>query len=118
MATKNKQALADSISKEDEKKIKKANRANEDIEGKASEVRGKRYDKKFEKYAGSKESQLHAKDFDDGINKADKRAMKEVLYDSGYIDQVSKFAKGGRVNFKGGGCTTKGMNKKAYGKNS
>ena len=28
------------------------------------------------------------------------------------------FAKGGRVNFKGGGCTTKGMNKKAYGKNS
>ena len=27
-------------------------------------------------------------------------------------------AKGGRVNFKGGGCTTKGMNKKAYGKNS
>ena len=44
--------------------------------------------------------------------------MKEVLYDSGYIDQVSKFAKGGRVNFKGGGCTTKGMNKKVYGKNS
>ena len=56
MSTKNKQALADSISKEDKKKIKKANRANEDIEGKASEVRGKRYDKKFEKYAGSKEN--------------------------------------------------------------
>ncbi len=32
---------------------------------------------------------------------------------------VRKEAKsGGRINFKGGGCTTKGMNKKAYGKNS
>ena len=29
-----------------------------------------------------------------------------------------EFKSGGRVNFKGGGCTTKGMNKKAYGKNS
>ena len=31
---------------------------------------------------------------------------------------VKKLKSGGRVNFKGGGCTTKGMNKKAYGKNS
>ena len=46
MATKNKQALADSISKEDNKKIKKANRSSKDIEGNASDVRGKRYDKK------------------------------------------------------------------------
>ena len=30
----------------------------------------------------------------------------------------TEVAKGGRINFKGGGCTTKGMNKKAYGKNS
>ena len=97
MTTKNKQTLADSISKEDEKKIKKALSSNKDIEGKAADVRGNRYDKKFEKYALSKESQLHAKDFDDGINKADKRALKEVLYDSGYIDEVSKFSKGGLV---------------------
>lgn len=97
MADENKQILADSISKKDEKKIKKANKASKDTEGKASDVRGKRYDKKFEKYATSKESQLHAKDFDDGVNKADKRAMKEVLFDSGYIDQVGKFAKGGGV---------------------
>ena len=109
MATKNKQDLADSISKEDKKKIKKINRASEDIEGKASKVRGKRYDKKFEKYAGSKESQLHAKDFDDGINKADKRAMKEVLFDSGYIDQVGKFAKGGRAKLRGGGMSQRGL---------
>ena len=33
------------------------------------------------------------------------------------VDEV-RMAKGGRVNLKGGGCTTKGMNKKAYGKNS
>ena len=33
------------------------------------------------------------------------------------IDKV-KMSKGGRVNFRGGGCTTKGINKKAYGKNS
>ena len=31
---------------------------------------------------------------------------------------TTDFAKGGRVNFRGGGCTTKGINKKAYGKNS
>ena len=97
MTTKTKYDLAEKISKEDEKKIKKALSSNKDIEGKASDVRGKRYDKKFEKYALSKESQLHAKDFDDGINKADKRALKEVLYDSGYIDEVSKFSKGGLV---------------------
>ena len=34
------------------------------------------------------------------------------------IKKQQKLSKGGRVNFKGGGCTTKGMNKKAYGKNS
>jgi|5B_taG_2_1085324.scaffolds.fasta_scaffold43457_2 hypothetical protein len=121
MATKIKKTLADSISKEDEKKIKKANRASKDIEGKAADVRGKRYDKKLEKYATSKESQLHAKDFDEGVNRADKRAMKEVLFDSGYIDQVNKFSKGGRVMYKSGskGCKLAMKGKgRAYGKNS
>ena len=31
---------------------------------------------------------------------------------------TTDFAKGGRVNFKGGGICKKGINKKAYGKNS
>jgi len=31
---------------------------------------------------------------------------------------TTDFAKGGRVNFRGGGCTNKGINKKAFGKNS
>ena len=109
MTTKNKQTLADSISKENEKKIKKALSSNKDIEGKAADVRGNRYDKKFEKYALSKEAQLHAKDFDDGINKADKRALKEVLYDSGYIDEVSEFSKGGRAGYKHGGAALRGI---------
>ena len=109
MTTKTKYDLAEKISKEDEKKIKKALSSNKDIEGKAADVRGNRYDKKFEKYALSKESQLHAKDFDDGINKADKRALKEVLYDSGYIDEVSKFSKGGRAGYKHGGAALRGI---------
>ena len=116
-----KQALSNSISKKDSKKIKKANKSTESSESKAADVRGKRFDKKFMKYAGSKESQLHAKDFEDGINKADKRAMKEVLFDSGYIDEVGKFAKGGRAGYKSGskGCkmATKGKGR-AYGMNS
>ena len=31
---------------------------------------------------------------------------------------TTDFAKGGRVNFRGGGICKKGINKKAYGKNS
>ena len=115
-----KQALSDSISNKDNKKIKKALTKTKSSESKAAQVRGKRYDKKFMKYADSKESQLHAKDFEDGVNKADKRALKEVLFDSGYIDQVNKFAKGGRAGYKmGSKCklATKGKGR-AYGKNS
>jgi len=115
-----KQALSDSISNKDNKKIKKALTKTKSAESKAAEVRGKRYDKKFMKYADSKESQLHAKDFEDGVNKADKRALKEVLFDSGYIDQVNKFSKGGRAGYKmGSKCklATKGKGR-AYGKNS
>ena len=115
-----KQALSDSISDKDNKKIKKALTKTKSVESKAADVRGKRYDKKFMKYADSKESQLHAKDFEDGVNKADKRALKEVLFDSGYIDQVNKFSKGGRAGYKmGSKCklATKGKGR-AYGKNS
>jgi len=40
---------------------------------------GKMYDKKFKKYAGSKQAQLHAKDFDEGVDRADKRAASETM---------------------------------------
>ena len=33
------------------------------------------------------------------------------------VDEV-RMAKGGRVNFKGGGCALRGLKKNAYGKNS
>ena len=115
-----KQTLSDTISDKDNKKIKKALTRTKSAESKATNVRGKRYDKKLMKYAGSKESQLHAKDFEEGVNKADKRAMKEVLFDSGYIDQVNKFSKGGRAGLKDGSkckIATKGKGR-AYGKNS
>ena len=116
-----KQTLSDSISDKDNKKIKKTLTKTKSAESKAADVRGKRYDKKLMKYAGSKESQLHAKDFEEGVNKADKRALKEVLFDSGYIDQVNKFSKGGRAGYKDGskGCGKANKGKgKAYGNNS
>jgi hypothetical protein len=69
----------------------------EDPHYKAAEVRGKRFDKKFKKYAMSKESQLHAKDFDKGLDIAESRAAKEVAYDAGYIDQVNQMSMGGET---------------------
>jgi hypothetical protein len=83
------------------------------------DILGKRFDKKFKKHALSKESQLHAKDYDDGINKGEARAMKEVLQEAGI--PIPKFAKGGRAGLKGGGSTCKLATKgkgRAYGKNS
>ena len=82
------------------------------------DILGKRFDKKLLNYAGSKESQLHAKDFDEGVNKAENRALKEVIQEAGM--PMSKFAKGGRAGYKmGGKCklATKGKGR-AYGKNS
>ena len=40
---------------------------------------GKMYDKKFKKYAGSKQAQLHAKDFDEGVDRAERRAASETM---------------------------------------
>ena len=34
------------------------------------------------------------------------------------IEKQQKLSKGGRVNFKGGGCAKRGVKKNAYGKNS
>jgi len=64
---------------------------------KAAEVRGKRFDKKFKKYALSKESQLHAKDYDKGLDIAESRAAKEVAYDAGYLDEVNQMSMGGET---------------------
>ena len=44
------------------------------------EKAGKTFDKKFTKYAGSKEAHLHAKDFDEGVNRAEDRAMSETKH--------------------------------------
>ena len=48
-----------------------------------TDILGKRFDKKFAKHALSKDSQFHAKDYDDGINIGEKRAMNEVMQESG-----------------------------------
>ena len=105
--------------KEKEKKAK----AKKNIETKSGDmvqpdpdILGKRFDKKFRKYALSKESQLHAKDFDDGIDKGEARAINEVMQEAAI--KKPKFSKGGRVNLRGGGCAIRGLKKNAYGKNS
>jgi hypothetical protein len=80
------------------------------------DILGERFDKKFKKYAGSKESQLQADDFDAGVNRAEKRAAKEVMQEAGI-----PMAKGGRAGFKAGskGCKlAKRGRGRAYGKNS
>ena len=80
------------------------------------DILGDRFDKKFKKYASSKEAQLHAKDFDKGVNRAEDRAIKETMQEAGM-----PMAKGGRAGFKAGskGCKLAMKGKgKAYGKNS
>ena len=74
---------------------------------------GKKFDKKLLKYAESKEAQLHAKDLDKGVIRAEDRAIKETMQEEGM-----PMAKGGRVGLKGGGICKRGMNRKAVGKNS
>jgi|21_taG_2_1085346.scaffolds.fasta_scaffold282296_2 hypothetical protein len=72
---------------------------------------GNKLDKKFIKLADSKETQLHAKDFDEGLNRAEARAASEVM----------QMAKGGRAMYKHGtrGCKLAMKGKgRAYGKNS
>ena len=67
------------------------------------------------KLAESKETQLHAKDFDKGLDSAEDRAIKETMQEAGM-----PMSKGGRAGFKmGSKCklATKGKGR-AYGKNS
>ena len=81
-----------------------------------ADILGNRFDKKFMKLAESKEAQLHAKDFDKGIDRAEDRAIKETMQEAGM-----PMSKGGRAGFKAGskGCklAMKGRGR-AYGKNS
>ena len=77
------------------------------------DILGARFDKKFKKLAESKETQLHAKDFDAGVNRAEKRAAREVMQEAGI-----PMARGGRAMLRGGGICKRGMNRQAIGKNS
>jgi len=117
-------SVATKKKKEKEKKAKA--KAKKNIQTKSGDmvqpdpdILGKRFDKKFKKYATSKESQLHAKDYDDGLDKAETRAMKEVAQEAAI--PIPKFAKGGRAAYKDGskGCgKAKTGRGRAYGKNS
>ena len=66
------------------------------------DILGDRFDKKLKKYALSKEAQLHAKDYDEGIDRGERRAANEVAQEAG----LPRMNKGGRVGRKFGG----GMN--------
>ena len=113
VATKKKEEKEKKSKAKDKKNIETK---NGDMVQPDPDILSKRFDKKFKKYALSKESQLHAKDYDDGIDKGEARAMKEVMQEAGI--KIPKFSKGGRVNLRGGGCAIRGLKKNAYGKNS
>ena len=57
---------------------------------------GQEATKKFRKYAGSKEAHLHAKDFDEGVNRAEDRAISETKH---------KY----KLKMKGGGIALRGL---------
>jgi len=63
------------------------------------DILGNRFDKKFKKYAESKETQLHSKDVDAGYDRAEARAVKETAQEAGI-----PMNKGGRATLKNGGC--------------
>ena len=71
------------------------------------DILGNRFDKKFKKYALSKEAQLHAKDFDAGIDRGEKRAANEVAQEAG----LPTMNKGGRVGKRFGGGMDMGRRK-------
>ena len=80
------------------------------------DILGERFDKKFKKLAESKETQLHSKDFLKGVDRAERRAAKEVMQEAGI-----PMARGGRVMYKSGMRVCKLAKRgkgRAYGKNS
>ena len=70
------------------------------------DILGDRFDKKFKKYASSKEAQLHAKDFDKGVSRGESRAAKEVAQEIGM-----PMRSGGRARLKVGGIAKRGVSK-------
>tara|TARA_R100000655_G_scaffold97558_1_gene140543 strand:- start:327 stop:659 length:333 start_codon:yes stop_codon:yes gene_type:complete len=100
MSTKQKEA-----SKATSKKIKKLKDIKEIASKKdQGDILGERLDKKFKKLAESKEAQLQADDFDAGLDRAERRAAKEVALEAGI-----PMAKGGRAGLKGGGISRRGL---------
>ena len=94
-------------------KISKGKKISKKDQG---DILGDRFDKKLLKLAESKETQLHAKDFDEGVNRAEARAAREVAQEA-----AIPMARGGRAGFKSGskGCKLAMKGKgRAYGKNS
>ena len=71
------------------------------------DILGDRFDKKFKKLALSKEAQLHAKDYDAGLDRAERRAANEVAQEAG----LPTMNKGGRVGRKFGGGMDMGRRK-------
>ena len=71
------------------------------------DILGDRFDKKLKKYALSKETQLHAKDYDEGIDRGERRAANEVAQEAG----LPTMNKGGRVGRKFGGGMDMGRRK-------
>ena len=81
------------------------------------DILGERFDKKFIKFADSKETQLHSKDAESGFDRAEARAAREVAQEAG----ISMMARGGRAMYKSGMRVCKLAKRgkgKAYGKNS
>ena len=76
------------------------------------DILGNRFDKKFKKYALSKEAHLHAKDYDAGIDRGEKRAANEVAQEAG----LPTMNKGGRVGRRLGGGMDMGRRKTAVEK--
>ena len=61
------------------KKIIEMNKKGKKRFAEGGDVYGKMLDKKFSKYAESKETQLHSKDADEGYNRAERRAGSETM---------------------------------------
>ena len=77
----------------------------------------------IKKYGNQKKDKMQTKPYgiEDRKIKTEKlmsQKEKERIMNEPRYYASPKFKSGGRVNFRGGGCTTKGINKKAYGKNS
>ena len=70
---------------------------------------GKMLDKKFIKYAGSKQAQLHAKDYDEGLDRAERRAALETKQAYKKNKKTEKKLMGGGMMKKPMGYTTGGM---------